>query len=98
MITISFEDELLHDTCIDLSRAEASYGSLNAAALVTFISDVRAFENVQELIDYPGPVSYTHLDVYKRQVRRGALGASPLSTARGMSRSFSIPGVVRSIT
>lgn len=54
MITISFEDESLHDTCIDLSRAEAEYGSLHAAALVTFISDARAFENVQELIDFPG--------------------------------------------
>lgn len=54
MITISFEGEPLHDTCIELSRAEAAYGSLNAAALVTFISDARAFENVQELIDYPG--------------------------------------------
>lgn len=54
MITISFEDEPLHDTCIDLSRAEAAYGSLHAAALVTFISDARAFENVQELIDFPG--------------------------------------------
>jgi len=54
LITISFEDEPLHDTCIDLGLAEAAYGSLNAAALVTFISDARAFENVQELIDYPG--------------------------------------------
>ncbi len=54
MITISFEDEPLHDTCLDLGRAEAAYGSLHAAALVTFISEARAFENVQELINYPG--------------------------------------------
>lgn len=38
---------------MDLSRAEAEYGSLSAAALTTFISDAQAFENVQELLDYP---------------------------------------------
>lgn len=54
MITISFEDQPLHDTCIELEKAELAFGSLNAAALVTFISEARAFENVDELIVFLG--------------------------------------------
>ncbi len=54
MITISFADQALHDICVDLSRAELVFGSLNAAALVTFISDTSAFDSVQELIDFLG--------------------------------------------
>jgi len=50
LITISFQDEALHDTCIELEKAELAFGSLSAAALVTFISEATAFENVQELI------------------------------------------------
>lgn len=50
MITISFEDGPLHDTCVELQKAELEYGSLSAAALVTFISEALAFENVEELI------------------------------------------------
>jgi hypothetical protein len=54
LINISFEDEWLHDTCVDLQRAEQQYGSVHAAALVTFISDAVAFENVGELLDFLG--------------------------------------------
>jgi hypothetical protein len=52
LITISFEDQLLHDSCVDLHRAEQLFGSVHAAALVTFISDAVAFENAAELINY----------------------------------------------
>lgn len=54
MITISFEDQPLHDTCVDLERAEQLFGSVSAAALVNFISDAMAFEHVQELADFLG--------------------------------------------
>ncbi len=54
MITISFEEQALHDTCIQLDKAELAFGSLNASALITFISEARAFENVQELMDFLG--------------------------------------------
>jgi len=54
LITISFEDEPLHDTCIELEKAELAFGSLNAAALVTFISEASAFENVADLIAFLG--------------------------------------------
>lgn len=54
MITISFEGQRLHDTCIELDKAELAFGSLNASALITFISEARASENVQELIDFLG--------------------------------------------
>ncbi len=54
MIIISFEDQPLHDACVDLQRAEQLFGSVHAIALVTFISDAQAFENVAELIDFLG--------------------------------------------
>ncbi len=54
MITISFEDQTLHDTCVDLVRAEQHYGSLSAAALVNFISEAMAFDHVGELIEFLG--------------------------------------------
>ena len=54
MITISFEDQALHDSCVDLHRAEQLFGSVHAGALVTFISDAVAFENASELIDFLG--------------------------------------------
>lgn len=54
MITISFEDQSLHDLCVDLHRAEQLFGSVHASALVTFISDVVALENAGELIDFLG--------------------------------------------
>ncbi len=54
MITISFENQLLHDTCIKLERAEQLFGSISAAALVNFISEAMAFENVEELMDFLG--------------------------------------------
>lgn len=54
MITISFEDQPLHDTCVDLERAEQLLGSISAAALVNFISDALAFENVGELAEFLG--------------------------------------------
>ncbi len=52
MIIISFEDQSLHDACVDLQQAEQLFGTLNASALVTFISDAQAFENAAELIDF----------------------------------------------
>lgn len=54
MITVSFEDQSLHSTCVDLARAEQLLGSVSAAALVNFISDAIAFENVGELADFLG--------------------------------------------
>jgi len=54
LITISFEDQPLHDSCVDLQRAEQLFGSVHAGALVTFISDAVAFENAGELIDFLG--------------------------------------------
>ena len=54
MINISFQDAPLHDLCVDLERAEQMFGSVSAAALVNFISEADAFENVQELIDFLG--------------------------------------------
>jgi hypothetical protein len=54
LIIVSFEDQALHDTCVDLERAELMLGSVSAGALVSFISDALAFENVDELIDYLG--------------------------------------------
>ena len=54
VITISFEDQALHDDCVDLERAEKAFGSVHAAALVTFISDAVAFENACELIAFLG--------------------------------------------
>lgn len=52
MITISFETQQLHDDCVNLQRAEQLFGSINAEALVTFLSDAAAFENAEELIDF----------------------------------------------
>lgn len=62
MITISFESQHLLDTCINLARAEQMLGSVAAAALVNFISDAKAFENVQELMDYLGGDMATSTD------------------------------------
>lgn len=52
MITISFDSQQLHDDCVNLQRAEQLFGSINAEALVTFLSDAAAFENVGELIEF----------------------------------------------
>ena len=49
MITLSFEEQSLHDTCIELKEAEDQFGSLAANALVTFISDALASGNAEEL-------------------------------------------------
>ena len=54
MITISFEDQPLHDYCVDLERAELMFGSVSASALVSFISEAMAFENVAELMEFLG--------------------------------------------
>jgi hypothetical protein len=51
LITVSFQDPLLHNICTDLDRAERQYGRVEAQALVTLISDAHALENGQELID-----------------------------------------------
>lgn len=54
MITISFDDQVLHDSCVELKRAEQLFGSVHAGALVTFISEAVAFENACELIAFLG--------------------------------------------
>lgn len=55
MIIISFDSQALHDLCVNLEHAEQLLGSTNAEALVTFISDAQALENVEELIELLGP-------------------------------------------
>lgn len=57
MITISFATQALHDSCVNLERAEQMFGSVSAAALVNFISEAMAFENVEELIAFLGDSS-----------------------------------------
>ena len=52
MIIISFENQVLHDSCVELERAEKLFGSVHASALVTFLSDAWAFENACELIAF----------------------------------------------
>lgn len=52
MIIISFENQVLHDSCVELERAEQLFGSVHAGALVTFLSDAWAFENACELIAF----------------------------------------------
>ncbi|MEF2549080.1 hypothetical protein VQ045_18145 [Aurantimonas sp. E1-2-R+4] len=54
MINISFEDDPLYNMCVDLEHAEQAFGSVSAGALVNFISDANAFENVEELMDFLG--------------------------------------------
>ncbi|MBX3565594.1 MAG: hypothetical protein KF730_13575 [Sphingomonas sp.] len=54
MINITFEGQPLHDICADLGLAEQAYGSVAAAALVTFLSDARSLETVDELLDLFG--------------------------------------------
>lgn len=56
MITLSFEDQLVHDTCTDLDRAERLYGRVAAEDLVTLISDALALENAGQLIDLHGGI------------------------------------------
>lgn len=54
MINITFEGETLHETCVDLYKAERAYGSIAAESLVTFLSEAQAFETADELIDLLG--------------------------------------------
>lgn len=54
MITISFENDSLHDTCVNLERAEHLLGSISASALINFISDAHAFDNADELMGFLG--------------------------------------------
>lgn len=54
MIIVTFEDEALHGTCVHLERAEQAYGSVGAAALVTFLSDAESLEDVEELMSVMG--------------------------------------------
>lgn len=54
MINITFEGQPLHDICADLGLAERAFGSVTAAALVTFLSDARSLEIVDELLDLFG--------------------------------------------
>lgn len=52
MVIISFENQVLHDSCVELERAEQLFGSVHAGALVTFLSDAWSFENACELIAF----------------------------------------------
>lgn len=54
MITVSFEDQNLHDVCVELERAEQLLGSIHAAALVTLISDIMALDHAEQLMDFLG--------------------------------------------
>lgn len=54
MITLSFEDQFVHDTCTDLERAEKLYGRVAAEELVTLIADALALQNARDLIDLHG--------------------------------------------
>lgn len=54
MISISFENDSLHDVCVDLERAELQFGTVSASALINFISEAEAFEDAAELIDFYG--------------------------------------------
>ena len=54
MIIISFDSKSLHDSCVTLAAAEDLLGSTHASALISLISDVEAFENAAELIDFLG--------------------------------------------
>jgi hypothetical protein len=56
LITLSFEDQRVHDACTDLDRAERLYGRVEAEDLVTLISDALALENAQELLDLHGGI------------------------------------------
>lgn len=56
MITLSFEDQMVHDACTDLDLAERLYGRVEAEDLVTLFSDALALENAQELIDLHGGI------------------------------------------
>jgi hypothetical protein len=55
LIIISFENDRLHDLCVDLARAETEFGTVSAGELVNVISDANACENARELIDFMGP-------------------------------------------
>lgn len=56
MITLSFDNQLVHDACTDLDRAERLYGRVEAEDLVALISDALALENAQELISLHGGI------------------------------------------
>ena len=61
--------ERLHE----LGRGDDVAGQLVAAQVLKAVLDLSVL--VKERVDVLAPVSYTHLDVYKRQVLR--LGAEP---------------------
>lgn len=54
LINLTFEGEPLHEICADLEKAEQAYGSIAAAALVSFISDAVSFETANELLGFLG--------------------------------------------
>ncbi len=54
MINITFEGQPLHDICASLEMAEQAYGTVSAGALVTFLSEARSLETVDELIELLG--------------------------------------------
>lgn len=62
LITISFEDQAMHDACVALARAEQLYGSVSAAALVNLLAEAAAFENVAELMGFRGDMEISDED------------------------------------
>jgi len=62
LITISFHDQDLHDTCARLDAAEDRYGSVHAQAIVTFISEAYSSENAEELLGLYGNRAQVGLD------------------------------------
>ena len=80
MIILSFEDQSLLDTCLDLQRAEQMFGRIAAEALVTFISDMLAFENALEMIDLLGDTAMISSDDFAFRYDRFRLSCG---TCRG---------------
>lgn len=54
MVVISFKTNNLHLCCCEYAVAEATYGQLNAVALLTLIADIEATTNGLEIIDLIG--------------------------------------------
>jgi len=61
-MNITFEGEPLHETCIVLANAEHAYGSVAAAALVSFLEEARASETAEDLLVMLGDDLFLHAD------------------------------------
>lgn len=61
-MNVTFEGELLHETCIVLANAEQAYGSVAAAALVSFLEEARASGTAEDLMIMLGDELSLHAD------------------------------------